>query len=133
MERRVGGSLCRARQACSWCIEHAYLCSGVSEVDRSSCATASMPLSGVRISWLMFARNMFLAPLGSAVMWPLPPPLPPPRRRCFSCGQERVICAKEPSDSRGCRWTSHERLCRSCSLCHDSSAGAAGPICMDMI
>jgi hypothetical protein len=34
---------------------HACLCSGVSEVASSSCATASMPLSGVRISWLIFA------------------------------------------------------------------------------
>lgn len=39
------------RAAC--CKQH--LCSGVSEVDSSSCATASMPLSGVRISWLILA------------------------------------------------------------------------------
>mmetsp|Transcript_30580 Transcript_30580/g.78029 ORF Transcript_30580/g.78029 Transcript_30580/m.78029 type:complete len:390 (-) Transcript_30580:1641-2810(-) len=36
-------------------------CSGVSADASSSCAVAIMPLSGVRISWLMLARNMDLA------------------------------------------------------------------------
>ena len=38
-----------------------HLCSGLRLEDSSSCATAIMPLRGVRISWLMLARNMLLA------------------------------------------------------------------------
>ena len=41
--------------------EVARLCSGLRLVPSSSWATAIMPLSGVRISWLMLARNMDLA------------------------------------------------------------------------
>ena len=48
---------CKALQ--SRAVDH--LCSGLRLEDNSSCATAIMPLRGVRISWLMLARNMLLA------------------------------------------------------------------------
>ena len=44
-----------------WAECGAHRCSGVRLVERRSCATAIMPLRGVRISWLMLARNMLFA------------------------------------------------------------------------